>query len=57
MKKTLTTRLKEYKAACRLAAFERSAVVEHAWQEDHESDVKGLMGKEGCILGWLPRPT
>lgn len=57
MKKTLTTRLKEYKAACRLAAFERSAVVEHAWQEDHESDVKGLMGKEGCISGWLPRPT
>ena len=35
-KRTLATRLKEHKAACRLGAFERSAVAEHAWQEGHE---------------------
>ena len=35
-KRTLETRLKEHKAACRLGAFERSAVAEHAWQEGHE---------------------
>ena len=28
--------MKEHKAACRLAAFERSAVAEHAWQAGHE---------------------
>ena len=37
-KRTLATRLKEHKAACRLGAFERSAVAEHAWQEGHEID-------------------
>ena len=41
--RSLTTRMKEHKAACRLAAFERSAVAEHAWQAGHEiewDDVK-----------------
>ena len=33
IKRTLTTSTKEHKAACRLGAFERSAVAEHAWQE------------------------
>ena len=28
--------MKEHKAACRLVAFERSAVAEHAWQAGHE---------------------
>ena len=28
--------MKEHKAACRLGAFERSAVAEHAWQASHE---------------------
>jgi FlaA1/EpsC-like NDP-sugar epimerase len=37
-KRTLTTRLKEYKTACRLGAFEISVVAEHAWQEGHEID-------------------
>ena len=32
----MTNRLKEHKAACKLAAFDRSAVAEHAWQEGHE---------------------
>ena len=42
--RSLTTRMKEHKAACRLAAFERSAVAEHAWQAGHkiEWDVKIL---------------
>ena len=35
-KRTLTIRLKEHKAACRLTTFERSAVAEHAWQGGHE---------------------
>ena len=34
--RNLTTRVKEHKAACRLAAFNRSAVAEHTWQEGHE---------------------
>ena len=34
--RSLTARMKEHKAACRLAAFERSAVAEHAWQAGHE---------------------
>ena len=34
--RSLTTRVKEHKAACRLAAFERSAVAEHAWKAGHE---------------------
>ena len=29
------TRVKEHKAACRLAHFEKSAVAEHAWQDGH----------------------
>ena len=37
-KRTLATRLKEHKPACRLGAFERSAVAKHAWQEGHEID-------------------
>ena len=35
-RRNLTTRVKKHKAACRLAAFDRSAVAEHAWQEGHE---------------------
>ena len=31
----LNTRIKEHKAACPLANFERSAVAEHAWQDGH----------------------
>ena len=31
----MSTRIKEHKAACRLANFERSAVAEHAWQDGH----------------------
>ena len=34
----LSTRPKERKAACRLEAFERSAVAEHAWQPGHAID-------------------
>lgn len=34
--RSLTARMKEHRAACRLAAFERSAVAEHAWQAGHE---------------------
>ena len=30
--------MKEHKAACRLAAVERSAVAEHAWQDGHETE-------------------
>ena len=36
--RTLDTRLKEHEAACRLGAFERSAVAEHAWQPGHVID-------------------
>ena len=36
--RTLNTRLKEHKAACRLGAFERSAVAEHTWQPGHAID-------------------
>ena len=36
--RTLDTRLKEHKAACRQGAFERSAVAEHAWQPGHAID-------------------
>ena len=49
-RRSLTTRVKEHKAACRLAAFERSGVPEHAWQAGHEiewDDVEILdMAKE-----------
>lgn len=31
--RSMSTRIKEHKAACRLANFERSAVAEHAWQD------------------------
>ena len=31
-----SSRMKEHKAGCRLAHFERSAVAEHAWQAGHE---------------------
>lgn len=34
--RSLTTRMEGHKAACRFAAFERSAVAEHAWQAGHE---------------------
>ena len=30
--------VKEHKAACRLVAFERSVVAEHAWQLGHVID-------------------
>ena len=33
--RTTNTRVKEHKAACRLANFVKSAVAEHAWQEGH----------------------
>ena len=36
--RTLDTRLKDHKAACRLGAFERSAVAEHVWQPGHAID-------------------
>ena len=36
--RTLDTRLKEHKAACRIGAFERSAVAEHVWQLGHAID-------------------
>ena len=32
---TTNTRVKEHKAACRLANFERSAVAEHVWKDGH----------------------
>ena len=32
----MRTWIKEHKAACRLAAFDRYAIVEHAWQEGHK---------------------
>ena len=31
----VNTWIKEHKAACRLAKFEKSAVAEHAWQDGH----------------------
>ena len=33
--RSANTRLKEHKAACRLANFDRSAVAEHAWKDGH----------------------
>ena len=33
--RTTNKRVKEHKAACRLAHFEKSAVAEHAWQDGH----------------------
>ena len=36
--RSLTARIKEHKEACRLPAFERSAVAEHAWQARGEWD-------------------
>ena len=33
--RTTNTRVKEHKAACGLANFEKSAVAEHAWQNGH----------------------
>ena len=33
--RTNTARVKEHKAACRLANFEKSAVAKHAWQDRH----------------------
>ena len=33
--RSMSTRIKEHKAACRLGKFERSAVAEHAWQDGH----------------------
>ena len=33
--RSLNIRMKEHKTACRLAAFEKSAVGEHAWQDGH----------------------
>ena len=35
---TMSTRIKEHKAACRLANFKRSAVAEHTWQDGHSID-------------------
>ena len=50
-KGTLSTRLKEHKAACRLAAFERSAVAEHAWQEGRRAmRLIGTMWKSSTHL-------
>ena len=37
-KRTLNTRIKEHKAACRYAHMEKSAVAEHAWQDGHTID-------------------
>ena len=36
-----TAKMKKHKAACRLGAFERSVVTEHAWQAGHE--IVGMM--------------
>ena len=33
--RSANTRMKEHKAACRWARFERSAVAEHAWKDGH----------------------
>ena len=33
--RSMSTRIKEHKAACRLGNCERSAVTEHAWQDGH----------------------
>ena len=33
--RSMSTRIKEHKAACRLGNCERSAVAEHAWQDGH----------------------
>ena len=66
-KRTLATRIKENKAACRLAAFERSAVAEHAWQEGHEinwddveildnaKDLQKRKVKESLYIKMVPR--
>ena len=66
-KRTLATRIKEHKAACRLAAFERSAVAEHAWQEGHEinwddveildnaKDLQERKVKESLYIRMVPR--
>ena len=34
--RTPKTRLKEHRAACRLASYERSVIAEHAWQVGRE---------------------
>ena len=49
--RNLTTRVKEHKAACRLAAFDRSAVAERAWQEGH--DISFLAGIIGEITSYI----
>ena len=66
-KRTLATRIKEHKAACRLGAFERSAVAEHAWQEGHEinwddveildtaKDLQERKVKESLYIRMVPR--
>ena len=63
-KRMLATRLKEHKAACRLGAFERSAVAEHAWQEGHEIDIDwndmeilDTARDYTCTSEWLLRPA
>lgn len=35
MARTLETRMKEHKDACRKGIFERSAVAQHAWKNNH----------------------
>ena len=41
-KRTLGTRVKEHLTACKYARFERSAVADHAWQDGHRIDWKGV---------------
>ena len=60
-------RLKEHKAACRLAAFDRSVVAENAWQEGHEidwndveildtaKDLQGRKVKESLYIRMAPK--
>ena len=38
----MVTRMKEHKADCRYARFERSAVAEHAWTDGHEMDWENI---------------
>ena len=38
----MATRMKEHKADCRYARFERSAVAEHAWMDGHEMDWENI---------------
>jgi len=40
--RTLETRIKEHKKACREADYSKSAIAEHAWTEHHQVDWDGV---------------